>query len=251
MSKPRILVAIPIKDSMHPYLKKNCMEHAAQLPKANPKFDLVFHYDYTEIPKEPTDCRPWSKVTRIRNKIIDSLNLGLYSHICWIDADIVDYNKDILTKLVDANPDGISAPLVLIEGTDKWYDWAAFVMKGCSGIKPDDRNRIWGRNLQHPAPYWWIDGGRNPDRDPMTAPRDGVARKFEKGEDIIDVDSVGAMYVASADIYRTGVRHEDHPAFTDHFPICEAALKMGRRVIVNRTCKAYHAILPNYGEKWH
>ncbi len=250
MSKPRILVAIPIKHQMHPYLKSNCFTHAAQLPAANPDFDVVLHYDYTIIPSEPTDCRPWSKVARIRNKVVDSLNLGLYDYVCWLDADIVDYNKDILTKLITANPDGVCAPLVLIEGTDQWYDWAAFVMKGRSHIEPENRNRIWGRNLQHPAPYWWVDGGANPDRDPMHAPKDGTPMDF-KGETIIDVDSVGAMYVMTTDIYRAGIRHEDHPAFTDHFPICEAALKMGRRVTVDRTSKAYHAILPNYGEKWH
>ncbi len=250
MPKPRILVAIPLKKEMHPYLKKNCIEHASQLPSANPTMDVVLHFDYTDIPKEPTDSRPWSKVTRIRNKVINSLNLDAYTHICWIDADLVDYNKDILTKLITANPIGVCAPKVLIEGTNQWYDWAAFVMKGKSNIKPDDRNRIWGRNLQHPAPYFWIDGGKNPDANPMVAPRDGVAMDF-KGQTLIDLDSVGAMYTVSTDIYKAGIRHEDHPAFTDHFPICEAALKMDRRVTVDFTSTAYHAVLPNYGEKWH
>ncbi len=250
MSKPRVLVAIPIKPEMHPYLKKNAIEHASELVLGNPKFDVVLHFDFTEIPKVPTDVRPWSKVARIRNKIVDSVKWDTYDYVLWIDADVVEYPKDILTQLIEANPTGICSPLVLIEKTELWYDWAAFVMKGCATIHPTNRTRMWGRNLAHPPPYWWIKGGEGADANPFKPPPKGEALDF-KGETIIDVDCVGTMYVMTSDILRSGARFEDHLAFTDHFPICDAALKMGKRVTVNRNVSCFHAVLPNYGEQWH
>ena len=52
----------------------------------------------------------------------------------WIDSDLVEIPPDLPTTLVTANPDGVTAPMVLIEepgpvGPNQFYDTTAFVLK--------------------------------------------------------------------------------------------------------------------------
>jgi hypothetical protein len=103
-------------------------------------------------------------------------------------------------------------------------------MAGKGVVKPDDRWAREGRQLAHAPPYW-------PDA--------------QFAERVVTMDCVGTLYVVHADVYRVGVRHEDHPAFTDHWPICEWLRRAGRPVVCCRDLVAYHARLPDYGETWH
>ena len=100
------------------------------------------------------------------------------------------------------------------------------------------------------------------------------------------LDSVGTIYLVAADIYtrggaarpcpqraraearprpsraprcpgaertapRAGAVYEDHVSFTEHYPICEHARRMGRHVAMLTTAVARHANLPLYGESFH
>jgi hypothetical protein len=227
----RILVMIPIKPSLHTLLRLKCYALAGRLAEFNPQHELSLYFDSRPEPAQPGDSTPWSKVTRIRNKALEAVNWQAFDYICWIDADVVEYDYGIISALVQLADGGVAAPMVLIE---KWgqrfYDYCAFVIAGQSHVQPTNRKQVRGRNLAFDPPYWY-----------PTLPR----------EDVVPMDCVGTFYVVHTDIYRSGVRHEDHPAFTDHFPICAKAREMGRRVVVDRRLVVKHANLPMYGEAWH
>jgi hypothetical protein len=228
--RPRVLALIPIKPQIHPRLRAGAIAAALRMPAANPRLDVAVRVDDSAEPAHAGDCRPWSKVARVRNRMLDAIDLGAWDYLLWIDADVTAYPADMPTRLIDANPLGITSPMVYVEGTARLYDWAALILAGRSHIEPANRSRMPGRNIEPEPPHW-------PDPPPVGP--------------LVDMDCTGTVYVAHADIFRTGVRFEDHKAFTDHFPICAKARDMGRRVCVHRHVVATHADLPAYGEAYH
>jgi hypothetical protein len=220
---------IPVKPTLHETLRFRCAALATALPRYNPQHQFAVHFDSRPIPPEPGDCRPWSKVTRIRNKMLETSRWEEFDYVLWIDADVVGYPVEMPTTLVESAGEGISSPLPLIEGSMRLYDWAGCVVKGGDIIQPTNRNRLVGRNLQHEPPYW------------PTDPK----------QDVVEVDCSGTCMMIHTSVYHSGVRHEDHPAFTDWYPICKRARDMGKKVVIDRRIHLFHAELPRYGERWH
>lgn len=189
-----------------------------------------FIYDQP-VPKHTSDCRPWSRVARVRNEMLDSAPWASYTHLFWIDADVVEYEPELPLGLIKAVPDGIAAPMIYVEDMPgAFYDWAAFIYPGRSHVEPMNRWHIAGRNISRTPPYF---------------------PESVRQQQVILMDCVGTCYTASTEIFKTGVRFEDHPAFTDHFPICDKARSMNRAVAVCRDLSATHAHLPKWGHKWH
>ena len=56
-------------------------------------------------------------------------NIGLsrylrpeHEYVLWMDADVVKYPKDLILRMYETNPHGVTAPLVVIESSDaEWY----------------------------------------------------------------------------------------------------------------------------------
>jgi len=167
---------------------------------------------------------PWSRVALVRNQILDDGLWEQFTHLLWIDADIVSFPPTLADDLLASEPEGVAAPLVLIEGTRMFYDWAAFIYAGKDTVQPTSRERLRGRNMKVDPPH------------------------LPKG--VSAMDCVGAVTLVNTDIYRAGARYEDHPAFTDHYPICKKCRDMGRRVAINRSVEVFHAALPKYGLEW-
>lgn len=235
--KPTVLVLIPIKPTLNPILADRAAYLARQMLPACPDLELTIVMDGRGCPSEPGDSTPWSKVTRIRNNLLKSVNLQEHEWVMWVDADLVEYPADLAQWLVHgamtyAN-NGVCAPTVLIEGRTTFYDWAAFINRGMSHIRPTQRAHIEGRNINCAPPYYDESDVRG-------------------GGSHVLMDCVGACYAVHRDIYLSGVRHQDHPSFTDHFPICEAAYAMGRSVVALPNVEVRHADLSKYaGESWH
>lgn len=233
--KQTVLALIPIKPTLHPVLADRAAFLARQMLPACPDLDLTIVMDGRGVASEPTDNTPWSKVARIRNMMLQSVNLQQHKWVMWIDADLIDYPADLAQWLVHgamqyAN-NGVCAPTVLIEGRTTFYDWAAFINKGKSHIDPTNRVNIPGRNISCQPPYY--------------------AEEDVRHEGYVEMDCVGACYVVHRDIYLSGTRHTDHASFTDHFEICAKALEMGRKVVALPNVIVTHADLPRFGEKWH
>lgn len=226
-----ILLVLIIKPQMHPWLQRNAIEKATDVALTNEGHNVSIHIDRRPITLSQTEQRtPWSKVTLARNRVLQNIQFWDYEYLLWVDADVTDYPCDMPSRFIELNPDGITAPLILIEGSNTFYDFAASIMAGCDHIEPTNRSRLVGRNLQHEYPYWPV----------------------EPTERFVDMDCVGTITLVPTDIYlNNSDAYEDHPAFTDHYPICKMARSEGKRVGIDRGTIAYHANLPQYGEAWH
>lgn len=222
-----VLAIIPMRPNMNASLRSKALAGVYGMLGANPGLDLSILIDTRHEPHREGDDTPWCRVCRVRNRIINSLDLTKHDYLMWIDADVVDYPPDLPTRLIETG--GIVAPMVIVEKSARFYDRAAFVMLGKSNIAPNDWHFRDERQLAHDAPYW------------PSAPT----------ADLVEMDCVGTIYIVPASVYLRGVRHTDHPAFTDHFEICRRAREMGIPVQVDRRFTAYHANLPEYGERWH
>lgn len=215
--KASVLALIPIKADMHADLKRRALELAGRMPAANPWIDLVTVFDSRVLAKQEGDSTPWSKVTRVRNTLLDCFKLSAFTHVLWIDADLVAYPADLPSQLIKANPHGVSSCPVFIEDREEqFYDTSAFV--GLDGK------------------HWAVFAPHHEDA---------------AGREVVEVAGVGCLYTVPVPVYQTGVRHTDHPTNTDHWSICQEARKIGRSVTVDMRLRALHANLPKYGEAWH
>lgn len=234
--KISVLVLIPMRPTMSFGLQHLAFGLAADLVRSNPDLALVVVFDCQEEPAQPGDQRHWSKVARVRNRmILTHTQWTSYDYILWIDADLVAYPADLPTRFITRNPSAIQAPLVLVENSDRFYDTCAFIIAGQSGVQPDHLPEIPGRNLVHAGPPYW---------------------PIEPSEKVVPMDCVGSLVLVPSSVYdvlqyRHALPHTDHPAFTDFFNVCETWRRMGYQVLVDRECIAYHADLPAWGEKWH
>lgn len=227
MSRKSVLVAIPAKKEMSPALWESMHQFANLMVRNNPGFNVELCV-FTELfAKTPGERSIFDRPAQARNALIEKHLKPHHDYVFWVDADLMWYTPDSILRLASINPDGVTAPLVLIEKTgkpqDNWfYDVAAFVEKG----QPVYRDGPHFGNVLHKAPY------------------------FVSTDDVIDCESVGCCYLIPASVHRTGVQFYPTP-FTDHFPVIRKAIEMGMRVCTARHVIFYHAYLPKYGEAWH
>ena len=236
----KILVLIPTKPTLCQALRSRSIELSARMQGANPDHELTIIHDYRKVESLPTDKTAWARVTRARQALLDSIDVLRWDYVLWIDADVVEYPADMPSRLILANPDGIAAPMVFIEGQEaRLYDWAAFIQDGRSHIEPNNPAQIKGRNLSHDAPYW--------DEPPPD-------RTFGH-MGIMPMDCVGTIVMVQSRIL-AGHVFDDHPVFTDWFTLCKKARKIHgpRGVVVDRGISALHADLGSgkyENEQWH
>jgi glycosyltransferase involved in cell wall biosynthesis len=201
-----ILVAIPYKIGMNPELLKRMRELAAQI--TTPMVEIA------EYANKPTwSDIPFAPHAAARNALLDARLKPWHEWVMWIDADIVDYPPDIIDQLRSVNYGGITAPMVLIEGSSQFYDTYGFVEHG--------------HHISHIPPYF-----------------DGCGR-------LIDLDAVGSVYLANARVYHSGARYHPTPGQTEHFSVMQQAKSMGMLVRCKADMVVFHADLPRYGEGYH
>jgi len=217
-----ILVCVPIRPDLNKTLKEKCFKLIEGLPAANPEHTISTHFDESKIPNNIGGTIK----KNARNKLLSEVDLNKWDYLLWIDADIVDYPLDMPTKLINCNPTGISAPLILIENSKKFYDYGAFAIHNRGDLPSNDKTL---KRVRTFPPYW--------EKEPI--------------ERIVPMDGVGTVTMIPSWIYKNGVKYTD-TKFTEHYSICQAVRKAGHSVVCNRDIIAYHADLPKYeGEKWH
>jgi len=227
----KILVPLLIKPGLNPLLACKARELAAALIPGNPNHLIEIIENNDLIPDNPADARtPWRKVYRARNAVLDRINLNDWDYLFWPDADLIDYPSDIISRFIKLNPEGITAPLVLIEGGATFYDYTAYLEKGTDHIQPTRMQRLDGRNLNPAYPYW---------------------STGEPNAQLVEMDCVGAINLIPSWIYKLGARYENHLAFTDHYPVCKCCRDKGRLVLCDRGTITFHADLPKWGHNWN
>lgn len=204
----KILVMIPTKPGIHPRVRDRAFACASALLD-DQRHEISIWFDARPI--TGLTCRK-EKNTFARNRMLAEVDLDKYDYLLWIDADIVAYPLHMPHLLITANPDGVSAPMVLMEYTNLFFDTSAFIMRGgYDTVKPLNIKRVY--------PYW---------PEPQT-------------DYVIEMDGVGAVTMVPTAIYKTGVQYEHSLEYTQHHSICRRAREMGRKVVACRHVVAFHA----------
>lgn len=200
----RVLVCTPYRATTHPALIDRWQANAARVGAPS-----LLKRDHGDI--LPGDGR-YSCHARARNALLGTIDLGDYDYLYWVDVDIERWPDGLLDWAMTYNPDGISAPAVLLHRyVERFFDFWGFLEAG----RPA---RIY--------PPW-----------------------FDQAGPIVELTSVGCCYVIPAQIYRDGARYVDTPGeATEHLSVMQAAAAQGRRIVANLDYRAVHAYLPDYGE---
>lgn len=223
-----LLVAIPVRYGTPQALFVQAMElyralldHQANRELFN--VTLAVHFDDWHA-RKPAGASPFWPHAQARNELLDRHLRAPHDLVFWVDVDIMDYPADLPARLWQANPGGVTAPLVLHQNS-RFYDVRAFVQPGGQCVYPK-------------PPYFAHDG------------------------ELVEMWSVGSCYIIPAAVYRVA-RYEGLPAgdgfdprlattgHIEHWPVMVAARELGYPVRCLTTATAYHADLPSYGEAWH
>lgn len=212
------MARILIVSAIHRQLNYSLQCRAIELAHRTIALDTANEYglwlDFREAEKlEETHCQ---RVCRVADLALSAVDLSLWDYVWWVDADVVDYPPNICATFIAHNPTGITAPLPLIEGSERLYDTL-----GCIDAQ--------GRHLAHEAPYW----------------------PEETKERLVPMQCVGmAMLVPAWIFQKTGV-----PDCGEGFPgwaaACEFARQQDLPVMLDRFTLAQHAALPDYGHAYH
>lgn len=256
--KPKVLVMIAYLETQNRYFIEKMIYHAQKVKDTNALLDIDFAFDNERIGKEKTDYTPWSRVKRIRNLMIAKYPIKDYDYLYIIDSDIIDYPHDFVSRAIGLNPDGITAPLALIQNSITFYDWCGYQKLGATNPRGEYSKCLMDKSCKE----------RNFNlRPPYTDSKDRLE----------EIDCVGCTYVVPTKVFFNGygtekddllyvfqlakvnnhkisndiVQYEDHPTFTDHYTICMATRACGGKIMLDKGSSAYHADLPLFGENWH
>jgi hypothetical protein len=206
-----ILVAIPYLPSLPHAILDQMHAQVDAMESANEGLDVVL-MDGTST--TPPNAPRYTAHAAARNRLLDRYLRPHHTHVLWIDADLVRVPATLPMQLIERSDGGIIAPLVVIEGTQTFYDTHGFI-------------EVSGRAFGATPPY--------------TTQRD----------EVIDCLSVGCCYLAPAELYLGGVRYHTTSGHTEHWSVCQAALAHGLPVRACRSLKVEHASLPKYGVAWN
>jgi hypothetical protein len=213
--KPRVAVMIAVNPKLNVQLKDRCRELAEAMVKANPDLDirLVFD-DRPGIGHNDTLPSRAKQNAMLRQAMVDDYLEDADDFVMMVDADLNDYPAELPGELIRRGGGNVAAPLVLHQGyPDKYYDTAGFVENG-------------HRASEFP-PY------------------------FEQKGPVLELDSVGCIYIVPAQVFRDGAKYEPSDWFTEHFSVCKKAKEQGFKVLGFSDLIAMHAHLPWYGERHH
>lgn len=235
----RVLVLIPMKPGLSEATLQHCKSLADRAILDLPHSRVVFD-DRTGAPPRGTHPYRQAALAEIRQGMIDR-HLRDEQWVFWVDADIVDYSKNLIIDLIHRAEGGIAAPFVIMEG---------------SPDEPPTNSHGFG-----PGRFFDVAGFVEANRWASFTPP-----YFTQPGPAIDVESVGSCYLVNADLYRHGARHEADPlsrqfvaagqtwpenavklgqdgqplAFTEHYSVCAFARAHGLPVRAHADLVAYH-----------
>lgn len=208
---PRILVCTPYRAETHPRLLAKWIAHEQQLSLIWPGITPRLSPD--TVGSLPGDGA-YAAHARARNALLDSIDLGAYDYLYWVDIDLIGWPEGLIAWALEHNPDGVTAPAVVLHRyQDRFYDTWGFLEQG----KPARLYRPW----------------------------------FDQAGPVVDLTSVGSCYLIPAGVYRDGARYQHTPLATEHASVMRFCRDQGRRVCANLALRAVHAYLPEFGEALH
>lgn len=163
-----------------------------------------------------------------RNEMIELYLKDHHDWVLWLDVDIVEAPWNLVQRLVHiaaTHAPAIVAPMVYVE---------------------------WVRKTNVPSfenGGWFYDTGGFQTLDGTFA---DASRGVPGNGELVEMNSVGCVYLVPADVYRQGARYRPRTATeVEHLSFCDQARRLGTRVLATRELEVRHAYLPMYGERWH
>ena len=156
---------------------------------------------------------------RVRNELLEEYLTEDITHVLWFDVDVVEWDSDIIEKLLKVSSDEVVAPYVYIEDNEWWlfkrfYDISCF-------------RDLEGKEFDYKPPY-----------------------NQHVGDTTTEVSCVGTVFMVPADIHRE-IQYDPYYESNEHIFFFNEARKRGRRVIATPEVEVRHAFLPKYGESFH
>lgn len=217
MNADDVLVAIPLKKSLNEKLRERMNYLSGQLNKQTGMKVVI--YENEPIVEEIQGRADYvfkrsMNLCHARNLLLEKYLKPEHRYVLWIDADIVDYPPDLAYLLFEKAEKGIVAPMILIEGTEEYYDTYTHI---------DYR----GNSAKWYKPY------------------------FDINHNLIPMSCVGGCYLIPARIHRAAKYTPYGGPGMEHLNLMKKAMKMGFPIYVSRQVVVYHAQLPKWGEAYH
>jgi hypothetical protein len=165
------------------------------------------------------DEHRYSKLKKLRNQIIKESLTDDFTHVFWMDVDIVEYPFDIIEKMLSVSSVDIVAPYVFIED-NPWWPWKRFY--DIDGFIDSNNTKF-----NFVPPY-------NP----------------SEGDVKTNVNSVGTCFLIPAEIHKK-ISYDINDTRLDHVGFFEKARNLGYKILVDPAIEVKHAFLPKYGEQFH
>jgi len=159
-----------------------------------------------------------------RNRLIDMFLRDEYTHVLWVDVDLVHVPRDLIERLAEVSQSDIVAPFVFVER-----------------VRPGPPS--------HQNGGWFYDTGgfvRNGEHASEFPPHFAGYRGWA-----LEMESVGTCYLAPAEVYRRGCRYEPVGDDVEHVSMMAEARALGYRIWAMDAVQVTHAYLPKYGVAWH
>lgn len=212
--KTSILILIPMAPNMPDRLKEESLVAIQKLQR--PGIQIVIDSRGAGDAGISSNIQRCDMLSELRNALVRDYLMPHHTHIMMMDADLVKYPSDLPKKLLDNGGDNaIIGASCYVDGMyPRWYDTGGFIDHG--------------HRCRHDPPH------------------------FDQQGDLIELDSVGACYIAPARLFREGAEYRVvDPDYTDHYSICQQGKQMRMRVVCDMKTEVFHANLPQYGVPWH
>lgn len=221
----QILVLVPVKPNLNPKLKRIVGNIALAIKTRNHNIQTVVE----EIGPGDVGVKGLNDrctiVAKVRNTLIQKHLTKDFTHVMWIDADIIGLDPTFPNELIEragSGPNAVIAPMVLTyddRAKKRFYDTAGFVTMD-------------GKWLSYKEPFGF--------------------EQHVRPNGTVEMMGVGCVYVVPSSVYFAGARHEPREGYTEHLSVCEfAKMQCGMPVLLDTKREVFHAWLPNYGEKAH
>ena len=115
-----VLIAVPYKVGLHDALAASLADTLDKMEcGSGPGYRLYLALSSAEAKREERDITGRSRIADVRNDLVARyLRPDAHAFVFWLDADVISVPDDVVAALHRANPTGVTAPAVVLDGTD-------------------------------------------------------------------------------------------------------------------------------------
>lgn len=210
----QVLVAQPVNPKINFNLWKDNADKIFQSLTFGNKKQGVFYEEVSSAGGK------FARHARVRNSLINKFLTEDVTHVLWFDSDVVEWDEDIIEKMLEVSASEVVAPYVFIEDNE-WWNFKRFYDISC---------------------FRDLDGKEFDYKPPQYNLRDGDIEA--------EVSSVGTVFMVPA-FYHRQISYSPFYNGNEHIFFFNQVRDLGGKVIATPRIEIRHAFLPKYGEQFH